>query len=108
MLEGLIENSLVIMVGLLATAGFGGLVGYFRKRTNCLQKVGDDMEDMKKRAYRIEKALIILTKMQDDAIEKTHPELKTEWEEIVKELLSNKGHKIESFTFFRFISLPFL
>jgi len=25
--------------------------------------------------------------LQEDVIEKTHPELKTEWEEIVKELL---------------------
>jgi len=96
MIDTLLDNSLAIIVGILATAGFGGIAGYFRKRTNCLQKVADDMEEMKKRAYRIEKALIILTKMQDDAIEKTHPELKTEWEEI------------ESFTFFRFISLPFL
>ena len=92
MIDTLVENSLVIIIGILATAGFGGIAGYFKKRTNCLQKVADDMEDMKKRAYRIEKALIILTKMQDDVIEKTHPELKTEWEEIVKELLSNNGH----------------
>jgi len=29
--------------------------------------------------------------LQEDVVEKTHPELKPEWEEIVKELLSKNG-----------------
>ena len=93
MLDALVENSVLIVIGIMATAGFGGIVGYFSKRTNCLKKLAEDTEELKKRAYRIEKAMIILTKMQDDAIEKTHPELKTEWEDIVKELLNGNGHR---------------
>ncbi len=91
MIESLIENSFIIMIGIIITAGFTGITGYFKKRTNCLQKVADEVEDLQKRAYRIEKALIVLTKMQEDVIDKTHPELKPEWEDIVKELLNRNG-----------------
>ena len=91
MIESLVENSFIIVIGIIITSAVGGLGGYFKKRTNCLQKVADEVEDLRKRSYRIEKALIILTKMQEDAIEKTHPELKPEWEEIVKELLNRQG-----------------
>ena len=52
----------------MATAGFGGIVGYFNKRTNCLKKLAEDTEELKKRAYRIEKAMIILAKLQEDVI----------------------------------------
>ena len=85
MIESLIENSFIIMIGIIITAGFTGITGYFKKRTNCLQKVADEVEDLQKRAYRIEKALIVLTKKQEDVIDKPHPELKPEWEDIVKE-----------------------
>lgn len=94
MIEFLTENIVIVLIGLIITAGFTGITGYFKKRTNCLQKVADEVEDLRKRAYRIEKALVILTKMQEDAIEKTHPELKPEWEDIVKELLDKgNGHR---------------
>jgi len=93
MIDALIENSVLIVIGIMATAGFGGIVGYFNKRTNCLKKLAEDTEELKKRAYRIEKAMIILAKLQEDVIERTHPELKTEWEDIVKELLNGNGHR---------------
>ena len=91
MLETLVENSFVVIITLVITSMFGGLTAYFKKRTSCLQKVADNVDDLNKRAYRIEKALIILSKLQEDVVEKTHPELKPEWEEIVKELLSKNG-----------------
>ena len=93
MIESLIENSFIIMIGIIITAGFTGITGYFKKRTNCLQKVADEVEDLQKRAYRIEKALIVLTKMQEDVIDKTHPELKPEWVDIVKELFNRNGRR---------------
>ncbi len=79
----------------MVTAGFTGITGYFKKRTNCLQKVADEVEDLRKRSYRIEKTLIILAKLQEDVVERTHPELKTEWEDIVKELLKGNGNHHE-------------
>jgi hypothetical protein len=93
MIENIAENSVLIAIGLLATAGFGGIVGYFNKRTNCLKTLAGDIEELNKRSYRIEKAMIILAKLQEDVIERTHPELKTEWEDIVKELLHGNGHR---------------
>lgn len=89
MLEEFTSGFAMIVISLITTAAFGGVMAYFKKKTICLQNLANDTEAMKKRAYRIEKALIILVKMQEDAIEKSHPEMKTDWEEIVKELLKN-------------------
>ncbi len=95
MMDFLIENILIVFIGIMVTAGFTGITGYFKKRTNCLQKVADEVEDLRKRSYRIEKTLIILAKLQEDVVERTHPELKTEWEDIVKELLKGNGNHHE-------------
>lgn len=92
MLEMLAENSLVVIVTLVITSAFGGLTAYFRQRTSCLRKIADEVSDLQKRSYRIEKAMVILAKLQEDVVERIHPELKTEWEEIVKELLSGNGN----------------
>ena len=63
MIESLIENSFIIVIGIIITAGFTGITGYFKKRTNCLQKVADEVEDLQKRDIndmtRIESPLII-------------------------------------------------
>jgi len=88
----LAENSLVVIVTLVITSAFGGLTAYFRQRTSCLRKIADEVSDLQKRSYRIEKAIIILAKLQEDVVQRSHPELKTEWEEIVKELLSGNGN----------------
>ena len=94
-MDFIMENVLIVMIGIIVTAGFTGITGYFKKRTNCLQKVADEVEDLRKRSYRIEKTLIILAKLQEDAVERTHPELKPEWEDIVKELLKGNGSNHE-------------
>ena len=88
----LAENSLIVIVTLVITSAFGGLTAYFRQRTSCLRKIADEVSDLQKRSYRIEKAIIILAKLQEDVVQRSHPELKTEWEEIVKELLSGNGN----------------
>ena len=92
MFEALLENSLLVVMTLVITTAFGGLTAYFRQRTSCLKKIADEVSDLQKRSYRIEKAMVILAKLQEDVVERIHPELKTEWEEIVKELLSGNGN----------------
>ena len=92
MFEALLENSLLVVMTLVITTAFGGLTAYFRQRTSCLKKIAEEVGDLQKRSYRIEKAMIILAKLQEDVVERIHPELKTEWEEIVKELLSGNGN----------------
>ena len=73
MLDELGVGVSMVIISLVTTSAFGGLLAYFRKKTICLQKLADDTENLRKRAYRIEKALIILVKLQEDAVAKTHP-----------------------------------
>jgi len=92
MFEALLENSFLVVITLIISTMFGGLTAYFRQRTSCLKKIADQVSDLEKRFYRFEKAFIILVKLQEDVVERIHPELKTEWEEIVKELLRGNGN----------------
>ena len=92
MFEILLENSVIVIITLVITTAFGGITAYFRQRTSCLKKIAEEVNDLQKRSYRIEKAMIILAKLQEDVVQRSHPELKTEWEAIVKELLSGNGN----------------
>ena len=87
MLEQFSSGVAMVVISIVTTTAIGGLLAYFRKKTICLQQLANDTQTLKKRAYRMEKALIILVKLQEDAVAKTHPEIKPEWEAIVKELL---------------------
>jgi len=86
-MEFIADNIITVTIAVAITTVVGGITAYFKKKVGCLEQIRDDIIDMRKREWRIEKTLIILAKLQEDVIEKTHPELKTEWEEIVKELL---------------------
>ena len=86
-MEFIADNIITVTIAVAITTVVGGIIAYFKKKVGCLEQIRDDIIDMRKREWRIEKTLIILAKLQEDVIEKTHPELKTEWEEIVKELL---------------------
>jgi type II secretory pathway pseudopilin PulG len=77
----------LIVIGIFLSGLAASFIGRLRKRQDCLEKIAKNVEELNKRSYRIEKTIIILAKLQEDTISKTHPELKTEWEEIVKELL---------------------
>ena len=78
---------ILIVIGIFLSGLAASFIGRLKKRQDCLEKKARNVEELKKRSYRIEKTIIILAKLQEDTIGKTHPELKTEWEEIVKELL---------------------
>ena len=78
---------ILIVIGIFLSGLAASFIGKFKKRQDCLEKIAKNVEELNKRSYRIEKTIIILAKLQEDTIGKTHPELKTEWEEIVKELL---------------------
>ena len=87
MFEGFTADVVLILVGITAS-GIAGLIGgIYRKKNDQMKKLEDQVETVRKRCWRIEKTIIILTKMQEDTIETTHPELRTEWEELVRELL---------------------
>ena len=78
---------ILIVIGIFLSGLAASFIGRLKKRQDCLEKIARNVEELNKRSYRIEKTIIILAKLQEDTISKTHPELKTEWEEIVKELL---------------------
>ena len=78
---------ILIVIGIFLSGLAASFIGRLKKRQDCLEKIARNVEELNKRSYRIEKTIIILVKLQEDTISRTHPELKTEWEEIVKELL---------------------
>jgi len=78
---------ILIVIGIFLSGLAASFIGKFRRRQDCLEKIARNVEELNKRSYRIEKTIIILAKLQEDTISRTHPELKTEWEGIVKELL---------------------
>ena len=78
---------ILIVIGIFLSGLAASFIGRLKKRQDCLEKIARNVEELNKRSYRIEKTIIILAKLQEETISRTHPELKTEWEEIVKELL---------------------
>ena len=81
----------LIVIGIFLSGLAASFVSRFKKRQDCLEEIQKNVEELNKRSYRIEKTIIILAKLQEDTISQTHPELKTEWEEIVKELLDTES-----------------
>ena len=82
---------ILIVIGIFLSGLAASFIGRLKKRQDCLEQIQKNVEELNKRSYRIEKTIIILAKLQEDTISKTHPELKTEWEEIVKELLDTES-----------------
>ena len=81
----------LIVIGIFLSGLAASFVSRFKKRQDCLEEIQKNVEELNKRSYRIEKTIIILAKLQEETISQTHPELKTEWEEIVKELLDTES-----------------
>ena len=81
---------ILIVIGVFLSGLAASFISRFKRRQDCLELIQKNVEELNKRSYRIEKTIMILAKLQEDTISKTHPELKTEWEEIVKELLDTK------------------
>ena len=81
---------ILIVIGIFLSGLAASFISRFKKRQDCLELIQKNVEELNKRSYRIEKTIIILAKLQEYTISKTHPELKTEWEEIVKELLDTE------------------
>jgi len=83
----LLESVLMIIIGLALTATSGAIIGHFRTKSKCLQKMSENIEVLSKRSFRIEKAMIILARMIDEQTDKAHPELHTDLDGLIKEIL---------------------
>ena len=87
MSEQIVQSTIMIIIGLAITGIAGSILGYFRTRSKCLREMQKDISDMSKRNFRIEKAIIILARMVDEQTDKAHPELNTDLDGLIKEIL---------------------
>lgn len=87
MAEQILQSTIMIIIGLAITGIAGSVLGYFRTRSKCLREMQKDISDMSKRNFRIEKAIIILARMVDEQTDKAHPELNTDLDGLIKEIL---------------------
>ena len=87
MVEEIVQSTVMIIIGLAITGIAGSILGYFRTRSKCLREMQKDISDMSKRNFRIEKAIIILARMVDEQTDKVHPDLNTDLDGLIKEIL---------------------
>ena len=91
MFESVGEGTLMIIITIIVSGIAGYISAHYRKKAERSVRLEEQIDDLCKRLYRFEKAFIILVKLQQDVIEKTHPELQQDWEDVVKELLRGNG-----------------
>lgn len=92
MFDAVTEGTILIIVGIVISGISGYIAAHFKKKADKSERLEEQIDDLCKRLYRFEKAFIILVKLQQDVIEKTHPELQQDWEDVVKELLRGNGN----------------
>jgi len=96
MIEFTIDPTVAVIIGALISAGIGGFSWWLKNRKNKEEKQHKTIDDLSKQVWRIEKAVLVLVKLLDKQIAKSHPELDQDLSEIIDELLedkrSNKGY----------------
>ena len=92
MIEIVIDPTVAVIIGALISAGIGGLSLWLRNRKNKEEKRHKTMDDLSKQVWRIEKAVLVLVKLLDKQIAKSHPELDQDLSEIIDELLEDKSN----------------
>ncbi len=80
---------LYTIIGAIISGGLAGMFVLLKKRSQNKEEHHEDVENLKKAVWRLNKTVIILAKLLDEKSKKAHPELSSELEEIAKELLSN-------------------
>jgi len=93
MFDTITEGTVLIVIASVVAGISGYVASHFKRKGDKAKKLEEQIEELCKRLYRFEKAFIILVKLQQDVIEKTHPELQQDWEDVVKELL--RGNNVE-------------
>lgn len=86
----MIDPTLAVIIGAIVSSGIGGVGLWLRRRKDKSEKHEKTVEDLSKQIWRIEKALLILVKLLDKQIAKTHPELDQDLSEIIDELLEDE------------------
>ena len=91
MIEFAIDPTLAVIIGALVSSGIGGLGLWLRRRKDKDEKHKKTVEDLSKQIWRVEKAVLVLVKLLDKQIAKSHPELDQDLSEIIDELLEDKS-----------------
>ena len=87
-IEQLPFEAFLIIAGLASTLIATKIVQWWRTRSQKQEKNADDVQDLRKAVWRLNKTVVIMAKILDGMSKKTHPELESELEEIARELLS--------------------
>ena len=87
----ILVNTIMIIIGLAITGIAGGIIGYFKTKSLCIQNISNNLEVLSKRSFRIEKALIILARMIDEQTNKAHPEVDIDLDGLIKEMLKSNN-----------------
>lgn len=74
----------IVVAGVLALLGI--IRNHLKKRSEDLDFIKKEIEILRKRQWRVAKAVIIFAKLEDEKIEKHH-DTSSELEEIVKEII---------------------
>lgn len=82
--------TLTIVGALLSTFG-AWVIWKLKKKNDKKVKQKDDILDLRKAVWRLNKTVIIMAKMLDGLSKKAHPDLETELEDIARELLSTSN-----------------
>ena len=94
MIEFAIDPTFAVVIGALISAGIGGLSWWLKNRKHKEESRHKTMDDLSKQVWRVQKALLVLVKLLDKQIAKSHPELDQDLSEIIDELLEDeRNHK---------------
>ena len=86
----MIDPTLSVIIGAIVSSAIGGVGLWLRSRKNKEEKQHKTIDDLSKQVWRIEKAVLVLVKLLDKQIAKSHPELDQDLSEIIDELLEDK------------------
>ncbi len=92
----MIDPTLAVIIGALISGGIGAVSWWWKRKKEKDEIHVKTVEDLSKQVWRLEKALLVLVKLLDKQIGKTHPELESDLSEIIDELLEAEGKRFES------------
>jgi len=85
------DQLFLTIFGAILTAIFGAIGWKIKTRLDNQKRHLDDVMDLRKAVWRLNKTVVIMAKILDSMSKKTHPELESELEEIARELLSTNN-----------------
>lgn len=94
MIEFAIDPTFAVIIGALVSSGVGALGWWWKRKRESSEKRHKTVDELSKQVWRVEKALLVLVKLLDKQISKSHPELESDLSDIIDELLEDeRNHK---------------